>query len=59
MFIEISDNLKKLAKFFPENLYIVGGFVRNKILEIADGDVDLASSVNIEEVANRLKGSEF
>ena len=59
MFIEISDNLKKLAKFFPENLYIVGGFVRNKILQIADGDVDLASSVNIEEVAKRLKESEF
>lgn len=59
MFIEVSDNLKKLSKFFPENLYIVGGYVRNKILKIEDSDVDLASSVNIEEVSKRLNGSDF
>ena len=59
MFIEISNNLKKLSKFFPENLYIVGGYVRNKLLKIDDSDVDLASSVNIDEVAKRLEGTEF
>lgn len=59
MFIEISNNLKKLSKFFPENLYIVGGFVRNKLLGIKSGDVDLASSVNVDEVINRLKDSPF
>ncbi len=59
MFIQISEDLKKLAKFFPENLYIVGGFVRNKMLGLSEGDVDLTSCVNIEEVSNRLKGSEF
>jgi len=59
MFIEVSDNLKKLAKYFPEGLYVVGGYVRNQILKIPNSDVDLASSVDIEEVANRLKDSEF
>ncbi|MGN1201190.1 MAG: hypothetical protein ACI4R8_02880 [Candidatus Caccovivens sp.] len=59
MFISISDNLKKLSKFFPENLYVVGGYVRNKLLGIESGDVDLSSSVNIEEVSKRLEGSEF
>lgn len=59
MFIEISNNLKKLSKLFPENLYIVGGYVRNKLLNIDDSDVDLASSVNIDEVAKRLEGTEF
>lgn len=59
MFINISTNLKKLAKYFPENLYVVGGYVRNQILGIESGDVDLASSVNIEEVANRLKDTNF
>ncbi len=59
MFIEISYNLRKLSKFFPENLYIVGGYVRNKLLNINSGDVDLASSVDIEEVANRLKDSGY
>lgn len=59
MFIEISANLKKLSKLFPENLYIVGGFVRNKLLEIASSDVDIASSVDIDEVSKRLENSEF
>ena len=59
MFIEVSENLRKLAKFFPENLYVVGGYVRNKLLGIASGDVDLASPVDIEEVTKRLSGSEF
>ncbi len=59
MFIKISENLKKLSKIFPENLYIVGGYVRNKILGIESGDVDLCSCVDIEEVAKRLKKTEF
>lgn len=59
MFIEISQNLKKLSKYFPENLYVVGGYVRNKILNIDGGDVDLASSVDIEEVSKRLENSGY
>ncbi len=59
MFIEVSKNLIDLSKFFPENLYVVGGYVRNKLLKISSGDVDLASSVDIEEVSKRLEGSEF
>lgn len=59
MFIEISNNLKKLSKYFPEGLYIVGGYVRNKILKLECSDVDLASNVDIEEVTNRLKESGY
>ena len=59
MFIEISKNLKKLSKYFPENLYVVGGYVRNQILKIKSSDVDLASSVGVEEVVLRLENSEF
>ncbi len=59
MFIEISENLKKLSKYFPENLYIVGGYVRNKLLGIESGDVDLCSCVDIEEVAKRLEKSPY
>lgn len=57
MFIEISNNLKKLAKYFPESLYVVGGYVRNRLLNLDGGDVDLASSVDVEEVAKRLDGT--
>ena len=59
MFIEVSKNLKALSKFFPEGLYVVGGYVRNKLLGIDAGDVDLASPVDIEEVSKRLEGSGF
>ena len=55
MFIEIPQSLKKLSKFFPENLYVVGGYVRNKLLKISATDIDLASSASIEEVAKRLE----
>ena len=59
MFIQISDNLKQLSTFFPENLYIVGGYVRNKLMGIDESDVDITSSVDIEEVSKRLKESQF
>ena len=59
MFIEVSKNLKELSKFFPENLYVVGGYVRNKILGINGSDVDICSSVDLEELTKRLDGSKF
>jgi len=59
MFIDVSLNLKKLASFFPEGLFVVGGYVRNQLLKIDTGDVDLASSVDIEEVSKRLEGSDY
>ena len=59
MFIEVSGNLKKLSKFFPENLYVVGGYVRNRILHLEGSDVDICSSVDAQEVLSRLQGSEF
>lgn len=59
MFLEVSNNLKKLAKLFPENLFIVGGYVRNQVLKIENSDVDLCSSVDIDQVCERLKNTDF
>lgn len=59
MFIDVSQNLIKLSKFFPENLYVVGGYVRNRLLGLSATDVDLCSKVDIEEVSKRLEGSGF
>lgn len=59
MFIEVSSGLKKLSKYFPENLYVVGGYVRNKLLDLPANDVDIASSVAIDEVAKRLEGTNY
>ncbi len=59
MFIDVSKNLKELSKFFPENLYVVGGYVRNKIIGLESGDVDICSSVDLEELTKRLSNSKF
>ena len=55
MFIPVSENLIKLSKFFPENLFIVGGYVRNAIMGIKSGDIDLSSNVDIDEISKILK----
>lgn len=55
MFIPVSENLLKLAKLFPEDLYIVGGYVRNCLLNIENSDIDLCSNVDIEEISKILK----
>ena len=59
MFINVSHSLKKLSTYFPEHLYVVGGYVRNQLLKLKSGDVDLASSVDIEQVSKRLEGTGF
>ena len=59
MSIEISENLKKLAKLFPCELYIVGGYIRNSIMGIEKEDVDICSKLTIEEVEKLLNGTVF
>lgn len=55
MFIPVSANLIKLSKIFPKDLYVVGGYVRNCLMGIKGGDVDLASDVDIDEIIDILK----
>lgn len=55
MFIPVSENLIKLSKLFKEDLYVVGGYVRNCLLNIKSSDIDLASNMDIEEVTKILK----
>ncbi len=59
MAIDVVGELKELSELFPEDLYVVGGYVRNKILGIACDDIDLASSADIGQVVERLSGSKF
>lgn len=59
MLIEVSNKLKKLAKKFPVELYVVGGYVRNKIMGITDSDIDICSSLLVEEVEKLLSESEY
>ena len=53
MLIEVSDNLKNLSKKVPE-LYVVGGYVRNKIMGIEDTDIDVCGPMTIDELEETL-----
>lgn len=59
MQLEISKELKKLANLFPCELYIVGGYVRNFLLNIELEDVDICSQLKVEEVEKLLQGSGY
>lgn len=59
MEFKISPNLKKLAKYFPDGLYIVGGYVRNSLLGIPLDDIDICSSMTLDTMKSKLAGSEF
>ena len=49
--IKIPNELSLLARVFPVDLFIVGGYVRNKLLGIDDGDIDLCSSLTVDKLA--------
>lgn len=59
MLIEIPENLKKLAKKFPCELYVVGGYVRNSLLNIETDDIDICSQMTIEELEELLKDTDY
>lgn len=57
--VKVSEGLKKLAKLLDNSLYIVGGYVRNSLLNYPVSDIDLAAKFTPEEVFTRLENSEF
>jgi len=65
MLFVINEELRNLAELFHKkknSLYIVGGFVRNKLLGIPDYlnlDIDLCSAATPSDVEKILKNTEF
>lgn len=61
MKIKVSQNLRDLAFFLRPyaKLFIVGGYIRNGLLGITETDVDLASSLPPEKLAEILKGTRY
>ena len=57
--IKIPSELSKLARVFPVDLYIVGGYVRNQILGIDQGDIDLCSSLSVNSLAKIVDACGF
>lgn len=58
---QITPNLLKLARLFKKkgDLYIVGGYVRNAILNIFKTDIDLASKLTNDEIKEILFGTKY
>lgn len=61
MRIKVSENLVKFAKLVQKKaeLYIVGGFVRNAFLGIAQNDIDLASALSVADLDKLCQGTCF
>lgn len=59
MEIKVSENLKKLSKLLDGKLYIVGGYVRNSLLNLSCDDIDICSPFVSDEVKNRCADSGF
>lgn len=62
MKISISANLLKLAKLFKKKnakLFLVGGYVRNACIGIPSFDVDICSSLKLEDVEKLLINSDY
>lgn len=59
--INITKELLNIAKIFNQKtkLYIVGGHIRNCLLNIKSKDIDLCSSLTLKEVEELLKNTHF
>lgn len=59
--ILVPKKLDALADLFPQSspLYLVGGFVRDSILGLTPNDIDICSSLTVDEVKKLLSRTEF
>lgn len=60
--IKIPKKLIELSQLFKKNgrkLYVVGGYVRNALLNIYNTDIDICSSCNSSNLKKILNGSNF
>ena len=58
MQIKISAHLKKLSRLLHNNLFVVGGFVRNSLMGLPVDDVDICSDITLENLQVLLSGSD-
>ena len=59
--INLPEKLIELSQIFILNgyqLFVVGGYVRNALLNISGGDIDICSSANADKVYRMLKDSD-
>lgn len=59
MEIKVSENLNKLSELLDGKLYIVGGYVRNSLMNISCDDIDICSPFTPEETMARCNAGGF
>ncbi len=59
MNFKISQELKKLANLLHGDLFAVGGFVRNSLLGLPIDDIDICSSITLDDLSTILTGSDY
>ena len=58
--ITVSEKLKNLAKlFYPNKLYVTGGYVRNSLLCCKLSDIDICSHLKPQEVKKLIENSDY
>ena len=57
--IQISNNLRMLNNLLDNKLYIVGGYVRNALLDNYDTDIDIASALTMEQIKKAVAPKGF
>lgn len=59
--IKISENLQNLANILKNKaeLYVVGGYVRNALMNNYDTDIDICSKLTTQELITVLKNTDF
>ena len=55
----LPEEIENLAKIFPVELYIVGGKVRNFLMKIENDDIDLCSSLSLDDLEKTISGTGF
>lgn len=59
MKFEIPNELKKLSKLLHNNLFAVGGFVRNSLMGLPVDDIDICSDITLDNLQELLAGSDY
>ncbi len=59
MQFKIPESLKKLSKLLHNNLFIVGGFVRNSLMGLPVDDIDICSDITLDNLQVLLAETPF
>ena len=51
--------IEDLANLLPKDLFIVGGKVRNYLMKIDNDDIDLCSTLSLEQLENLFEGTKY